>query len=593
MTPRTFDHARFTRRIVFTDRVLRRAVYLTLICTLAIASARLGAPQFALAQQAPFDTVIRGGRLLDGTGAPWIRADIAIRGDRIAAIGRLDGVPTRRTIDARNRIVAPGFIDMHSHSDFTLLVDGHAQSKIRQGVTTEVIGETESVGPMIGLAVDVRKNALTPLGLKLDWQDFAGYFSRLEKQGISVNVLSFVGAGQLRTAVVGLENRPPSSAEIERMKALAREAMAQGAFGLSSGLIYPPNSYMTIDELVELARIAGQEGGIYISHLRDEGAGLVKAVREAITIGERAGLPVGIFHFKAVGSMRGKILEAIRVIEEAQWRGIEVAANQYPYVASSTNLAARGIPPWVQEGGRQKMIERLKDPKVRERIRAEMASGLPGWESINDLGGFENIRVSRVRSERNKKYEGQSIAAIAKDRGVAPEDTLMDLLVEEEGNVSAIYFIMTEEDIKAAMKLPWVSIGSDGTAVRPEGVLGQGRPHPRWYGTFPRVLGKYVREEKVLTLEEAIRKMTSLPAAQLRLGDRGLLKVGMAADVVVFDPDRVTDRATFEDPHRYAEGIDIVIVNGERVIDEGRHTGATPGRVLRGPGYRSPARASR
>jgi N-acyl-D-amino-acid deacylase len=547
----------------------------------------------ALAQQAPFDTVIRGGRLLDGTGAPWIRADIAFRGDRIAAIGRLDAAPARRTIDARNRIVAPGFIDMHSHSDFTLLVDGHAESKIRQGVTTEVIGEHQSAGPLFGAAVEVRKNALGPLGLQLDWQDFAGYFSRLEKQGISVNVLSFVGAGQLRTAVVGLENRPPSAAEVERMMALLREAMAQGAFGLSSGLIYPPNSYMTIDELVELARVAGQAGGIYISHLRDEGAGLVKAVQEAITIGERAGLPAEIFHFKAVGSMRGRILEAVRLIEEARSRGIEVVANQYPYSASSTSLAARGIPPWAQEGGRQKMVERLKDPKVRERIRTEMATGLPGWESMNDLGGFENIRVAGVRSERNKIYEGWSIAAIAKDRGVAPEDTLMDLLVEEQGNVSAVYFIMTEEDVKAAMKLPWVSIGSDGTALRPEGVLGQGRPHPRSYGTFPRVLGKYTRDEKVLTLEEAIRKMTSLPAAQLRVTDRGLLKVGMAADVVVFDPDRVTDRATFEDPHRYAEGIDIVIVNGQVVIDEGRHTGATPGRVLRGPGYRSPAYTSR
>jgi N-acyl-D-aspartate/D-glutamate deacylase len=563
-----------------------RWVFLIVVLQVALMS-------IAVAQQAPFDTVIRGGRLLDGTGAPWIRADIAIRGDRIAAIGGLDGVAARRTIDARNRIVAPGFIDMHSHSDFTLLVDGHAQSKIRQGVTTEVIGETESAGPVLGSAVEVRKNALAPLGLQLDWQDFAGYFSRLEKQGISVNVLSFVGAGQLRTAVVGLENRPPSTAEVERMKTLLREAMAQGAFGLSSGLIYPPNSYMTIDELVELARVAGQGGGIYISHLRDEGAGLVKAVQEAITIGERAGLPAEIFHFKAVGSMRGRILEAVRLIEDARSRGIEVAANQYPYVASSTGLAARGIPPWVQEGGRQKMIERLKDPKVRERIRPEMASGLPGWESINDLGGFENIRVSRVRSERNKKYEGQSVAAIAKDRGTAPEDTLMDLLVEEEGNVSAVYFIMTEEDVTEAMKLPWVSIGSDGTAVRPDGVLGHGRPHPRWYGTFPRVLGKYVREEKVLTLEEAIRKMTSLPAAQLRLADRGLLKVGMAADVVVFDPARVTDQATFEDPHRYAEGIDIVIVNGEVVVDEGRHTGATSGRVLRGPGYKDPALASR
>jgi N-acyl-D-amino-acid deacylase len=543
----------------------------------------------ALAPQSPYDLVIRGGRLLDGGGNPWVRADLAIRGDRIAAIGQLGDLPARRTIDARSRIVAPGFIDMHSHSDFALLVEGRAESKVRQGVTTEVLGESSSAAPVTGPVVDAMKNSLAPLGLQLDWSDFTGYFARLEKQGISVNVLSFAGSGQLRVAVVGYENRSPSASELERMKTLLRDAMSHGAFGLSSGLIYPPNSYMKTDELVELAREAARAGGLYISHVRGEGTTLLEALKEAVTIGERVGLPVEIFHFKATGFMRGKILEAVRIIEEARSRGIDIAANQYPYVAGSTGLSA-SIPSWAHEGGRLKLLERLKDTQVRERIKAEMKTGAPGWHNlVKETGNFENIRVASVRSDRNKKFEGRSIAAIAQERGAAPEDALMDLLIEEEGNVGAIYFSMIEEDVKTAMKLPWVSIGSDGTAVSPEGILGRGKPHPRFYGTFPRILGKYVREEKILTLEDAVRKMTSLPAARLRLSDRGLLRAGMAADVVVFDPERVIDRATFDEPHRYAEGIDVVVVNGQVVLDEGRHTGASPGRVLRGPGYRSTA----
>ena len=543
----------------------------------------------ALAPQAPYDLVIRGGRLLDGAGNPWVRADLAIRGDRIAAIGQLGDLPARRTIDARNRIVAPGFIDMHSHSDFALLVEGRAESKVRQGVTTEVLGESGSAAPVIGPVVDAMKNSLAPLGLQLDWSDFAGYFARLEKQGISVNVLTFAGSGQLRSAVMGYDNRPPSASELERMKTLLRDAMSQGAFGLSSGLIYPPNSYMKTDELVELAREAARAGGLYISHVRGEGTSLLEALKEAVAIGERAGLPVEIFHFKATGFMRGKILEAVRIIEEARGRGLDIAANQYPYVAGSTGLSA-SIPSWAHEGGRPKLVERLKDPQARERIKAEMKTGAPGWHNlVKETGNFENIRVASVRSDSNKKFEGRSIAAIAKERGTAPEDALMDLLIEEQGNVGAIYFSMIEDDVKTAMKLPWVSIGSDGTAVSPEGVLGRGKPHPRFYGTFPRILGKYVREEKILTLEDAVRKMTSLPAARLRLSDRGLLRAGMAADIVVFDPERVIDRATFDDPHRYAEGIDVVIVNGQVVLDEGRHTGASPGRALRGPGYRTAA----
>lgn len=552
-----------------------------------VAVLAIGLAPLCFAQQPQYDIVIRGGRLLDGTGAPWIRADIALRNGRIAAIGRLDKLITRRTIDARNRIVAPGFIDMHSHSDFTLLVDGHAQSKIRQGVTTEVIGEHTSAAPILGPALAERVNELARFGLQLDWKDFNGYFSRLEKQGISVNVLSYVGSGQVRSSVVGFDNRPPSTAELERMKSLVSDAMAQGAFGLSSALIYPPNSYMTTDELVELARVAAQSGGLYASHLRDEGTELNKAVQEAIIIGDRGGLPVEIFHFKAFGQRPGKVIEAVQIIENARARGIDIAANQYPYVAASTVLSET-VPAWAQDGGRLKMVERLKDPNNRERLRREMKLEPPAYYGI----GPENIRIASVHSERNRKYQGRSIAEIAKERGVSPEDAIMDLLAEEGGDVRAIYFAMHEEDVKAVMQLPWISIGSDGRSVQPDGVLGKDRPHPRYYGTFPRVLGKYVREDKVLRLEDAVRKMTSLPAARLRLPDRGVLKIGMAADVVVFDADRVADRATFDNPHQYPEGIDIVIVNGQVVIDEGRHTGATPGRVLRGPGYQGPKRSA-
>jgi dihydroorotase/N-acyl-D-amino-acid deacylase len=344
---------------------------------------------------------------------------------------------------------------------------------------------------------------------------------------------------------------------------------------------------MTTDELVELARVAAQSGGLYASHLRDEGTELNKAVQEAIIIGDRGGLPVEIFHFKAFGQRPGKVIEAVQIIERARARGIDIAANQYPYVAASTVLSET-VPAWAQDGGRLKMVERLKDPNNRERLRVEMKSEPPAYYGI----GPENIRIASVHSERNRKYQGRSVTEIAKEQGVSPEDAIMDLLAEEDGDVRAIYFAMHEEDVKAVMQLPWISIGSDGRSLRPDGVLGKDRPHPRYYGTFPRVLGKYVREDKVLRLEDAVRKMTSLPAARLRLPDRGVLKIGMVADVVVFDADRVADRATFDNPHQYPEGIDIVIVNGQVVIDEGRHTGATPGRVLRGPGYRGPKRSA-
>lgn len=533
----------------------------------------------------PYDLLIRGARVLDGAGNPWVRADVAIRADRIVAVGRLTNAVARRTIEARDRYLAPGFIDMHSHSDFSLLVDGKAESKIRQGVTTEVLGEGGSAAPLSGPAQAAAGSELQALGLQRDWTDFNGYFNRLERQGISVNVLSFVGSGQIRAVAMGYDDKEPTSQDMDRMRALVRESMMQGTFGLASGLIYQPNSYLKTNHLIELAREAARFGGIYISHIRGEGDTLIDALREAITIGERGGLPVEIYHFKATGAMKGKILDAARFIEDARARGVDVTANQYPYIAGSTGLQA-SIPTWAHDGGRNKLIERLSDPKVRERIKGEMKTGSPGWFNLpKDAGSFENIWVTSLRTSGNKKYEGKSIAAIARDRGKGAEDTLMDLLVEEEGAVGAIYFVMSEEDVKAAMKLPWVSIGSDGSALNPEGVLGRGKPHPRSYGTHARVLSKYVRDEKVLTLEEAVRKMTSLPATRLGLADRGAIRAGMTADLSLFDLARVKENGAYEDPHRLAEGFDTVIVSGQVVIDEGRHTGAKPGRVIRGPGW--------
>ena len=524
-----------------------------------------------------YDVVITNAQIVDGSGGAPRKGSIAISGGKIAAVGEVSGTGTQ-TIDARGRTVAPGFIDMHSHSDMPLITDGNGQSKIRQGVTTEVIGESGSIAP--------RKPPVQPRG---EWTDFNGYFAALEKNGISPNLLSYIGTGTVRELVIGDEDKKATAKDIEEMQKIVAAAMDQGVFGVSSGLIYPPNAYATVAELGEVSKAA--QGGLYASHVRYDGGKLREGIEEAIAIGERAGIPVHIFHIKVTGQNNfGRMKEVIEIVEAARKKGIRVTADQYPYVASSTSLTAT-IPPWAQDGGTERLIARLKDPKERARIRREMENTNPSWESrYQSAGTWQNVQLAAIGRTRggtndavspNRKYEGKRVAEAAKEAGKDPFDFVFDLLIDERGSVGCVYFIIDEADLALAMKQPWVAIGSDGSALAVEGPLRAGVPHPRNFGTFPRVLGRYVRELNVIPLEEAVRKMTSLPAGILGLTDRGTIKEGQWADLVIFDPATVADKATFENPFQYPVGIDTVIVNGTVVLDEGTHTNARPGKVLR------------
>lgn len=527
-----------------------------------------------------YDLVITNGRVVDGSGADPVEADVAVVGDTIVHVGPIEpGVRARArcVIDARGLVVSPGFIDIHTHSDYSLLADGTAQSKVRQGVTTEILGESDSAGPIQGKAT-----RSAPYGLQVDWRTLGEYFKRLESSGVSVNVGSFVGATQVRRCVLGEESREPTRAEMDEMKRLVTEAMQDGALGLSVALLVPPNTYHTTAQLIELASAVKPFGGIYMTHIRTEGEGIETAIGEALEVAGKAQVPVEILHLKiADRRLWGRMKDVCDLIEQARNRGIRASADQYPYVAGQNNLVAL-VPPWAMEGGHDRMLARLRSPAERRRIEKELYAGIPGWfNHYLAMSGWEGCLVASVRTEANKKYEGKSIAEIARLSGKKPADAVFDLLIDEQGSVPAVYFLMSEEDVRYAMQQPWVSIGSDGSAVRPDGVLGSGKPHPRWYGTFPRVLGKYVREEHVLTLPEAIRKMTSLNAEKLGIEDRGLLRTGKKADITVFDPDRVADRATFENPHQYPVGIEYVIVNGVPVLEKERHLGTKPGRILR------------
>lgn len=537
------------------------------------------------AQQAEYDLLIVGGHILDGSGSPWFEGSVAVKDGKIADIGRLPKASARRVVDATGLVVAPGFIDLHSHSDYTLLVDGTAQSKIRQGVTTEILGESSSAGPVLGPAASEFDRYLQPLGLQRDWTTLGEYFARLERQGISVNIASYVSSGQVRGCVLGNVNRAPTAEELEKMKGLIEQAMREGAIGLSSGLIYPPNMFATTDELIELAKVVAPYGGIYATHIRGEGAHGIQAIDEAIAISEKAKLPAHIFHFKMDGRANwGRMVEQVRHIRVARDRGVDITVDQYPYIAAMTGLEMC-LPPKYLEGTSEQIVTRLKDPKARAEIRRAIATGLPGWEDneVKSVGGWHGVLVASLQKPENKKYEGKRMDEVARLMGKDPLDALCDLLISEGGSADAIYFSMSEPDVRLAMRQPWVGVGSDGSAVNPEMTFA-GKPHPRFYGSFPRVLGYYVREQKVLTLTDAVRKMTSFSAQITGLSDRGLLRPGLAADITIFDPKTVTDKATFQNPLQYAVGIPYVIVNGEVVIDNGQHTGAKPGRVLYGRG---------
>lgn len=530
------------------------------------------------ADQVPYDLLIVNGTVVDGSGAPDVQADIGVRGDSIAAIGKLSGTPARKVIDAAGLTVTPGFIDTHSHSDFTLLVDGAAQSKIRQAVTTEILGESESAGPVTGKA----RAATGDYGVKIDWETLGQYFDRLERDGISVNVASYVGSLQVRICVMGAEtSREPTPAETRQMKQLVRQAMEEGALGLSSALTVPPQTYLSHQQLVDMAGEVKPFGGIYATHTR-AGGGPLSGEQEAIEIGRKTGVPVEFVHLNNTDyKMWGKVGLYDELFQKARADGIAVTASRYPYIAGQNNLRAI-IPPWALEGSREDMLARLKDAAQRKKMERDIYGGIPGWFNHYLLmGNWEKVRVASVQSEKNKRFLGKSVAEIAKLTNKTPTNTVFDLLLDEGGSIPAIYFLMSEQDVRDTLRLPWVGVGSDGLAYRPGGPLGQGRPHPRSYGTFPRVLGKYVREEKVLTLPQAVYKMTSMNAAKLGIKDRGVLKQGMKADIAVFDAATVIDKATFDDPHQYPAGIDYVVVNGILVLDKGEHTGAKPGRALR------------
>lgn len=549
-------------------RSLSRIVVVAALLAVGLVAEALGpAPLRAqIASAGPFDVVIRNGRVLDGAGNPWIAADVAIRDGRIVAVGQVEG-PATRVIDAAGRYVAPGFIDMMDQSGSVLRRNGLAENKLRMGVTTAIGGEGGTPVPV---------------------DSVEAYFRSLEEQGISLNFGSYFSQTQTRVAVLGRADRAPTRDELEEMRAIMRRAMEQGALGMTTALIYPPSSFATTDELVAVGEAAAEYGGIYASHIRGEGKELVEAVEEAIEVGERAGMPVEIFHYKAAyepgwGTL---IREAAAIIEAARARGVDVAADQYPYTAGGTGLEAT-IPSWVFDGGPDSVRARIARPEVRERLKRELETGYPGWWNIVEAaGGWDGIVLVNARDEANARFEGMSLAEIGEALGKDPADAAWDLVAQGEGRVMAIYHMMSEDDVRWALQRPWVSIGSDaGASLDPGQADVLGLPHPRSYGTFPRILARYVRDEGILTLPEAVRKMTSWPATRMRLEGRGLLREGFWADVVVFDLDRVQDRATYDEPVLFPEGIDYVLVNGEVVVEEGgRHTGARPGHVLYGPG---------
>ena len=543
-------------------------------------AALLLAAALAVAGQ-DFDVLIVGGRVVDGTGNPWFFADVGLRGGRIAKVGKLGRRPARRTVDASGLVVAPGFIDIHNHSDFTILEDGDAQSMVRQGVTSMILGEGGSAAPLGG------KQGPPPAGA--DWTDLEGYFRRLLRQGIATNLGTFVGSSQIWTYVRGERPGPPSREEVAHMEALVRQAMEQGALGVASSLSGPPGSWIDTETLVALCRAAAPYGGIYATHMRTEGDGVFEALEEALEIGRRAGVRVEIIHLKiADRKLWGRMPELIARIDAARRRLQEVEAHVYPYRAGQNNLASI-IPPWAHEGGAEAMIVRLKDPALRPRLEREILEGIPGSNWYNHYtatGGWEGILLVSLSNPAYKRFEGRRMSEVIAELGGAPVDVLFRLLVDNNGSVPAVYFHHSEEDMRYALGQPFVSIGSDGAALKAEGPLARGHPHPRYYGTFPRVLGRYVRQEKLLTLEEAIRKMTSANAAKVGIQDRGLIRPGLWADLTIFDPERIIDHATFEKPHQYSTGVEYVLVNGEFVVDRGRHTGARPGRILYGPGRR-------
>lgn len=540
---------------------------------------------FACSSQSDYDVVIRNGLVYDGSGGLPSYQDIGITGDKIAAIGDLRDASGSIEIDATDRAVAPGFINMLSWATTSLIEDGRSQSDIRQGVTLEVFGEGWSEGP---LNDTMKKESLEQQGdikYEINWTSLGEYLESLEARGISTNVASFVGATTVRIHEIGYENRPPASDELERMKSLVRQGMEEGAMGLGSSLIYAPAFYAGTDELIELAKIASEYDGMYISHIRSEANRLLEAIEELITIAREADIRAEIYHFKAAGrSNWDKLDKAIALVNAARDEGLHITADMYMYTAGATGLDA-AMPPWVQEGGHEAWVERLKDPETKLRVMREMRTPTDEWENLFLMAGAENTLLVGFKNDDLKHLTGKTLEAVAKDRNKSPEETAIDLVIEDDSRVGVVYFLMSEENIKKKIALPWMAIDSDAGSLAPEGVFLKSNPHPRAYGSFARLLGKYVRDEGIITLHEGIRRLTSLPAANLKIRNRGSLKVDNYADIVVFNPDNIKDNATYDKPHQYATGVDHVFVNGVQVLKDGNHTGAKPGKVVRGPGW--------
>jgi N-acyl-D-amino-acid deacylase len=544
------------------------------------------APLEAREQRSPFDIVITNGHIVDGTGSPWYSGDIGIREGKVASIGNLSEWPRHRTIDARGMVVAPGFIDMLGQSEFTILVDPRLPSKIYQGITTEITGEGESIAPLSDALLRADQEEYDHYHIHADWHTFREYFSRLEKQHIGINLASYVGATRVRRMVLGDNDVQPTAAQLEQMKDLVRQAMRDGTVGVSTSLEYAPAPYAKTEELIALAAEASKFGGIYATHMRNEGTGILPAIDEAVRIGREARIPVEIWHFKVGGKPSwGHMPEAIAKVNAARAEGLDISADTYAYTAWFNDFSAF-IPAWAHDGGNAKLIERLRDPAMRARIRKDMLTPSDQWDNEwQEIPGPEAVLIGVVHNPELLPLQGKTLAEIAKIWNKDPMDALFDLLIEDHALTSVAVFGMAEPDVSLALAQPWVAVDNDSSGTSPEGILGQEHPHPRAYGTFPRILRKYVREEHKLTLEDAIRKFSALPAQRMRLTDRGVLKAGMCADIVIFDPSIIRDVATFEKPNQLSLGMEYVFVNGVLVIDQTKMTGALPGKVLRGPGY--------
>ena len=548
---------------------------------LIVASVVLG----ACTSPAEHELILRNGTIVDGIGAPSFVGDLAINDDRITAVGDLGDSRGVTEVDVSGLVVAPGFINMLSWAGEALLEDGRSQGDIRQGVTLEVFGEGVSGGPLTDQMKALEVTSQGDIKFDVEWTTLGDYLEHLEGKGVSPNIASFVGATTLRVHEIGYEDRPPTADELDRMRDLVRQAMEEGAIGIGSSLIYAPGFYAQTDELIELTKVAAEYGGLYISHMRSEGNALLESVDELLRIAREGGIRAEIYHLKAAGQSNwDKLSAVIERVEAARSEGLEVTANMYTYTAGSTGLDA-GMPPWVQEGGYNAWAGRLQDPAVRDRVRQEMTTPTNEWENLLLAAGAEGTLLVGFKNASLRGYIGQTLAEVAAARGTSVSDTAMDLVIEDGSRVQVVYFLMSEENVARQISLPWVSYCSDAGSYASEGIFLNSSTHPRAYGNFARLLGRYVREERIIAIEEAIRKLTSLPAGNLRIRDRGQLTTGYFADVVVFDPDKIQDHATYEDPHQYATGMVHVWVNGTQVLRDGEHTGATPGRVVRGPGW--------